>query len=118
MTTQSKGTVSAGEGLTAILEIAKQQRCLLARGDLDAMLDLQAKRQQLLVSVQTVDEPEGDARRMLSEILRLDREMECLLSMELLDIKEQMKTVASLRKLLRSRSSAGTGPPGQLSERV
>ena len=106
---------STGERLAGILEIAREQRELLARGDLDAVQKLQAGRQQLLEAIQSLDKRDEDARSTLSKILRLDQEMGCLLSLEAHDIKEKMKTIGSLRKLLRSRSPAGRRPPRHLS---
>ena len=109
---------SAAERLGEVFEIAKEQREFLARGDLDAVEKLQAKRQQLLAGIQSLDKRDQDARGALSKILHLDREMGCLLSLEMYDIKEKMKTIGSLRKLLRSRSPAGRRPPRQLSRHV
>lgn len=106
---------STGERLAGILEIAREQRELLARGDLNAVKELQAERQQLLEGIQSLDKRDEDARSTLSKILRLDQEMSCLLSLEVIDIKEKIKTIGSLRKLLRSRSPAGRRPPHQLS---
>ena len=106
---------SAGERLTRILELAREQRELLARGDLDAVQKLQARRQRLMEGIQSLDKRDEDAHNTLSKILRLDREIGCLLSLEVIDIKEQMKTIGSLRKLLQSRSPAGKRPPRQLS---
>jgi hypothetical protein len=109
---------STGERLAGILEIAREQREFFARGDLDAVQMLQARRQQLLEGIQSLDERDRDARGTLSKILNLDREMGCLLSLEMHDIKEKMKTITSLRKLLRSRSPAGRHPPRHLSQHV
>jgi hypothetical protein len=106
---------STGERLAGILEIAREQRELLTRGDLDAVQKLQARRQQLLEGIQSLDNRDEDARSTLSKILRLDREIGCLLSLEVNDIKEQMKTIGSLRRLLQSRSPAGRRPPRQFS---
>jgi hypothetical protein len=109
------GFDSAGERLAAILETARGQRELLARTDLDGVQALQARRQQLMAGIQSLDECAQDARPALSEILRLDREMRWILLLELADIKEQIKTCASLRKLLRNRSPAAKRPPRHLS---
>lgn len=106
---------STAERLAGILEIAREQRELLARGDLDAVQKLQAGRQQLLEGIQSLDKRDEDARSTLSKILRLDQEMGCLLSLEAHDIKEKMQTIGSLRKLLQSRSPAGRRPPRHLS---
>jgi hypothetical protein len=106
---------STGERLAGILEIAREQRECLARGDLDAVQQLQARRQELSEGIQSLDSREHDARGTLSQILRVDREIGCLLSLEMFDIKKKMKTIASLRRLLRSRSPAGRYPPRQLS---
>ncbi len=109
---------SDAERLGEVFEIAKEQREFLARGDLDAVDKLQAKRQQLLAGIQSLDKRDQDARGTLSKILHLDREMGCLLSLEMCDIKEKMKTIGSLRKLLRSRPPAGRRPPSHLSRHV
>jgi hypothetical protein len=106
---------STGHRLAGILEIAKEQRELLARGDLDAVQNLQARRQQLMQGIQSLDKRDEDAHETLSKILRFDREIGCLLSLEVHDIKEQMKTIGSLKKLLQRRSPAGRHPPRQLS---
>ena len=106
---------SPAERLAEVFEIAKEQRKFLARGDLDAVQELQATRQQLMEGIQSLDKRDRDAHGTLSRILHLDREMGCLLSLEVHDIKEKMKTIGSLRKLLQSRSPAGRRPPRQLS---
>ena len=106
---------SAGETLAGILEIAREQREFLARGDLDAVQRLQARRQQLMEGIQSLDKRDKAAHDTLSKILDLDRKMNCLLTLEAHDIKEKMKTIGSLRKLLQSRSPAGRRPPRQLS---
>ena len=106
---------STGERLAGILEIAREQREFLARGDLDAVQRLQARRQQLMEGIQSLDKRDEDAHDTLSKVLHLDREIGCLLSLEVLDITEQMKTIGSLRRLLQSRSPTGRRPPRQLS---
>lgn len=106
---------STGHRLAGILKIAKEQRELLARGDLDAVQNLQARRQQLMQGIQSLDKRDEEAHETLSKILQLDREIGCLLSLEVHDIKEQMKTIGSLKKLLQRRSPAGRHPPRQLS---
>ena len=106
---------SAGERLAGILEIAREQRELLARGDLDAVQKLQERRQQLMEGIQSLDKRDEDAHDTLSKVLHLDRQIGCLLSLEVHDIKEKMKTIGSLRKLLQSRSPTGRRPPRQLS---
>jgi len=106
---------TAGERLAAILEIARKQREFLARGDLDAVQKIQARRQQLMEGIQSLDKRDDDAHDTLSKVLHLDREIICLLSLEVHDIKEKRKTIGSLRKLLQSRSPTGRRPPRQLS---
>ena len=106
---------SAGERLAGILEIAREQRGFLARGDLDAVRNLQTRRQQLMEGIQSLDKRDNGDEATLSKILHLDQEILCLLSLEVHDIKEQMKTIGSLRRLLQSRSSEGKRPPRQLS---
>lgn len=106
---------STGEKLAGILEIVREQRERLARGDLDAVGNLQARRQQLTEGIQSLDSGDGDSRATLSKILHLDQEIRCLLFLEMHDIKEQMKTIRSLRKLLRSRSPTRTRPTRQIS---
>lgn len=109
---------STGERLAGILEIAGEQRELLARGDLGAVQNLQARRQQLMEGIQSPDKRDKAAQDTLEKILDLDRRMNCLLSSEAHDIKEQMKTITSLRRLLRSRSPAGSHPPRRLSQHI
>jgi hypothetical protein len=109
---------STGERLAGILEIAREQRELLARGDLHAVQKLQARRQQLMKGIQSLDKKDGEAHAALSKILHLDREIRCLLSLEVHDIKEQMKTIGSLRRLLQSRAPTGRHPPRQFSRHV
>jgi hypothetical protein len=101
--------------LAGILEIAREQREFLARGDLKAVENLQARRQQLMEGIQSLNKRDEDARSTVSEILRLDEEIHCLLSLEVHEIKEQMKTIGSLGKLLRSRSAAAIRPSRKLS---
>ena len=109
---------SAGETLAGILKIAREQREFLARGDLDAVQNLQAKRQQLVEGIQSLDKRDDDAHATLSKILHLDQEIHCLLSLEVHDIKEQMKTIGSLKKLLQSRPPTGKHPPRKLPRHV
>ena len=79
---------STGERLAGILEIAGEQRELLARGDLGAVQNLQARRQQLMEGIQSPDKRDKAAQHTLEKILDLDRRMNCLLSSEAHDIKE------------------------------
>ena|GEM_PF-2654936 len=109
---------STGERLAEILEIAREQRESLARGDLDAVQKLQARRQDLMEGIQSLDKRDREAHATLSKILRLDREVRCLLSLEVHDIKDQIRTVGSLRKLLRSHSPSARRPSRQLSRRA
>ena len=109
---------STPELLARILEIAREQRECLGRGDLDAVQALQARRQELLAGIQSLDNRDPSGRETLSEILCLDRQMGCLLLSELVDIQYRIQTIASLRKLLRSRFRAERGPTKHLSRRI
>jgi hypothetical protein len=104
--------------LATLLEIAKEQRELLARGDLEALAALQERRQQLLAGIQSLDEGDRGEQGAMAGILALDKEMICLLSSELLDIQDKMKKVTSIRKLLRSRPHAGRRPARHLSRHI
>jgi hypothetical protein len=104
--------------LATLLEIAREQRELLARGDLEALVALQGRRQQLLAGIQSLDEEDRGDQGAVSEILALDKEMICLLSSELIDIKEKMQKIAPIRKLLRTRPHTGTRPPRHLSRHI
>ena len=81
------------ERLNRILEIAGQQHAFLARGDLNAVLALQARRQQLMEGIESLDKEDERVRATLSKIRRLDQDLHCLLSSEVLDIKEKIKTL-------------------------
>ena len=104
--------------LATLLEIAREQRELLARGDLESLVALQGRRQQLLAGIQSLDEQDRDEQGAVAEILALDKEMICLLSSELVDIKEKMQKIAPIRKLLRSRPHTGPRPPRHLSRHI
>ena len=106
---------TTGDSLAVILEIARQQRECFARGDLDMVLTLQARRQQLMEGIQSIDKSDPDAHATLSEIMSLDQDMHCLLSSEMHEIKDKIKTIGSLRRLLQSRSPAGRRPPRHFS---
>jgi hypothetical protein len=109
---------STAERLAGILAIAREQRQLLARGDLEGLQALQSRRQQLSEDIQSLDKGDRDARDTLSKILGLDQEMGCLLLAELSETKEKMKNISSLRRLVRSRLPAGRRPLRHLSRRV
>ncbi len=112
------GFDEAGETLTGVLEIAEEQRACLARGDLEAVQALQQKRQELLEGIQSLDKGHRPTRAILAKINRLDRELGCLLLVELAEANDKLKTVRSLKKLLRSRLSDRTPPPGRVSRHV
>jgi hypothetical protein len=104
--------------LATLLEIAKEQRELLARGDLEALAVLQERRQQLLAGIQSLDEGDREERGTIAGILALDKEMICLLSSELVDIQNKMQKMTSIRKLLRTSPPTGTPPPRHLSRHI
>ena len=104
--------------LATLLEIAKEQRELLARGDLEGLVALQERRQQLLAGIQSLDEEDRGERGPVAAILALDREMVCLLSSELFEIQDKMQKITSIRKLLRSRLPAGKPPARHLSRHI
>ena len=101
--------------LASLLQIAKEQRELLARGDLEAVAALQERRQQLLAGIQSFDEGERDEQGAVAGILALDKEMICLLASERFDIQEKIQKVTSIRKLLPGRPHAGRRPRPHLS---
>lgn len=113
-----KGLDPCAEKLTLVLEIAREQREGLARGDLEAVQRLQRQRQQLWKDIQSLDKPESRQGETALEILALDRHMVCLLLSEVADIKEKMLKINSLRKLLRSRPGATRPPTHQLSRHI
>ena len=115
---RSQGFESAAERLAAILEIAREQRKCMGRGDLEAVQELQAKRQELLAGVQSLDRRNRDEKGTVSEILNLDQEMVCLLLSEVVDIQDRMQKITFLRKLLRTRSRAMRRPTHQLSRHI
>lgn len=114
----SRESEPAATKLATLLEIAKEQRELLARGDLEALETLQQRRQQLLTGIQSLDEGDRGDQGTVARILALDKEMVCLLSSELVDIKDKMQKVTSIRKLLRSRPHAGKRPVRHLSRHI
>lgn len=108
----------AATKLATLLEIAKEQRELLARGDLEALEALQQRRQQLLSGIQSLDEGDRGDQGTVERILALDREMVCLLSSELVDIQDKMQKITSIRKLLQSRPPTGKRPARHLSRHI
>ena len=108
----------AATKLATLLEIAKEQRELLARGDLEALEVLQQRRQQLLSGIQSLDEGDRGDQGTVAGILALDKEMVCLLSSELIDIQDKMQKVTSIRKLLQSHTHAGKRPVRHLSRHI
>jgi hypothetical protein len=109
---------TASTKLATLLEIAREQRELLARGDLEALETLQQRRQQLLSGIQSLDEEDRGDRGTIERILALDKEMVCLLSSELVDIHDKMQKIFSIRKLLRSRPHADRRPVRHLSRHI
>ena len=104
--------------LERILEIAHQQRELLACADLDAIKRLQAERQQLLQEIQILDAQDGEEVSLCGQVLEIDQEIRCLLSSKLVDLEETVQRIARLKRLLRNRQSLLEVPPRQLSRRV
>jgi hypothetical protein len=111
----STGFDSAAHRLARILEIARRQRELLARGDLDAVQALQEERQRLLAGIQSLDEGARDVERTRSGIQALDKQIRSIVLSEMAEINEKMKISRTLRRLLRSRSSAPKRPSRHLS---
>ena len=104
--------------LKEVLEIARVQQALLARGDLKAVQTLQATRQQLLQGIQSLDGEEEEEKAIASEVLKLDQAMGLLLSSEVTDIQRKMKKIASVRKLFHTRRSSRNPTPRYVSRRI
>lgn len=108
----------ATEALESTLSLAREQRRLLSHGNLGGIERLQASRQQLLEHIQSLDAPTPAQRRLMVEIGNVDREMRLLLASEFADIKGKLKTVTSLRSLIRSRKRPTPAAGKRLSCRV
>ncbi len=116
---------SADEGpcrdreLAIIRGIARRQKALLARGDLAGVVALQTERQEVLERIQSLDDDgRGLDRRVVGEILETDRGIRLLLLTQLAEIQTKLQTVASLKKLIRSKRPSPTRPPNRVSERA
>jgi len=104
--------------LERILEIANQQRELLACADLEKVKRLQAERQQLLEESQILGAWEADEVGVCGRILKMDQEIRCLLSSKLVDLEERVQKIARLKKLLRTRQPLLEDHPRRFSRRV
>jgi hypothetical protein len=104
--------------LQEILQIARGQKSLLDRGDFEAVLALQGRRQRLLAGIQSLDGRAAGERAAVSEILAVDRTLRLLLASELTDIQRKIQKIASLKRLLHARRPARGRPPRHLSRRI
>ena len=104
--------------LERILEVANQQRELLACADLEAIKRLQAERQRLLEEIQILDALEADEAGVCGRILKMDQEIRCLLSSKLVDLEERVQKIARLKRLLRTRQPLLEDHPRRLSRRI
>jgi hypothetical protein len=104
--------------LKQILEMALEQRAHLARGDLEAVQELQAARQQLLDGIQSIDGEDPAERATVSEILRHDQAIRLLLSSEVTDIQRKMQKITAVKKLLHTRRASRKGTPRYVSRRI
>ena len=104
--------------LKEVLEIARAQQALLARGDLKAVQTLQATRQQLLQGIQSLDGEEEEVKAVASEVLMIDQAMGLLLSSEVTDIQRKIQKILSVKKLFHTRRSSRDRRPRHVSRRI
>ena len=104
--------------LTQVLDIAMEQRALLARGDLEAVQALQVTRQQLLEGIQSLDVEDQEQKAIVEEILKLDKTIHLLLSSEVIDIHRKMLKIKSIKKLFHTRRPTRRGTPRYISRRI
>jgi hypothetical protein len=104
--------------LKEVLDIAREQRVLLDRGDLKAVESLQATRQQLLQGIQSFDAQEGEERSIAAEVLRIDQSLRLLLLSEVGEIEKKMQKISAVRKLFHTRRSSRRGTPRYVSRRI
>jgi hypothetical protein len=104
--------------LRQVLEIALEQRSLLARGDLEGIQAMQATRQQLLQGIQSLDGDDGEEMATVSKILEADQAIRLLLASELTGIKRKMQKVRAVKKLIHTRRSSRKGAPRYVSRRI
>ncbi|MEW6441365.1 MAG: hypothetical protein AB1640_10570 [bacterium] len=104
--------------LERILEIARRQRELLAREDLEEVGGLQTGRQQVLADIQIIDEPDDDEREILRQILETDREILWLLVSKSSDIQRRMQRITCLKKMLHAPCADPEGSRRRLSRRA
>ena len=106
--------------LEEVHEIARQQRRLLIYEDITPVFDLQQQRDALLEKIGPFDpDTEGDYEKQLaSQILKLDREIICLLSTRFDDVKNKMQELSYFKKMLQSRRKSISEPSNKLSCRI
>jgi len=103
------------QSLREILDIAREQRKKLACADLEAINDLQEKRQQLQSGVQSLDECSPDESDLVAQIRDLDRETHLLLLSKLADSQEELQKIATLKRLLHRHRPSSNRPTNRLS---
>ena len=94
--------MNRAQRLREILRIAGHQRDMLACADLDAITELQEKRQQLQEGIQSLDECNPEEKELVTRIQTLDRETRLLLLAKLADTKEEMQKIGTLRRVMHS----------------
>ncbi len=107
------------ERLEKVLEIAKEQRKLVAYEDLDAITRLQEKREVLLNGLQfTSRNKEKYDKDIIAQIINLDREMKWLLSERMINIQTKIQDLAIAKEKLRADRSSRKQTPQHLSCRA
>ncbi len=101
--------------LREILNIARQQREMLARADFEVINDLQEKRQELQSGIQSLDECGRVENDLVSQIRDLDRETHLLLLSKLADSQEELQKIGTLRRMLHSYRPSSNRPANRLS---
>jgi len=104
--------VSRVEQLKEFLRISDKQQELLARADWDSIVSLLQRRQELLAEIQSLDELNAEEKTLVNRIVATNRKTGCLLSLELVDIKDKIKKVGTLKKLVKA-SRPSAPPPSQ-----
>ncbi len=107
--------MNRAQRLRKIFHIAREQRDMFARADLEVIDDLQKKRQELQSGIQSLDECGPDENDLIAQIRDLDRETHLLLVLKLADTQEELQKITILKRMLHSYRPSSNRPAPRLS---
>jgi len=105
--------------LEKVLELAKEQRELVAYEDLDVIINLQQKREALLAGFPSDYQSRDKCdKEILAQILKIDRETKLLLAEQAVCIQGKIQDIAVAKEKLKAGRGHKNQEPQQLSCRV